>query len=128
VQWIVGRFGRRVLWCALGAMPALGPGTARAADACSQSSVSWPNNPCQNQVQGPVSYGGWQTQSWAYYCAGDHPYFAIGNNGIAWDNTCFTNTENQLKENDNFDGDFTNWCIGTQSLVVTLACYQFKPD
>jgi hypothetical protein len=30
---------------------------------------------CQEQVQAPVSYTGWQTQGWAYYCTGDHPYF-----------------------------------------------------
>ena len=93
---IVGRFGRRLLWCALGATLALGPGaaSAQAADACSQANVTWPNNPCQNQVQAPISYTGWRTKSWAYYCGGDHPYFAQANNGIAWDNTCFTNTEN----------------------------------
>ena len=32
-----------------------------------------------------------------------------------------------IKENNNFDGDFTNWCTGPQSLVVTLGCLQFNP-
>ena len=126
MQRIVRRFGRRLLWCTLGAMVALGPGTgsAQAADACGQSAVSHPFNDCQNQVQAPISYDGWQTQSWAYYCGGDHPHFAEGNDGVAWDNSCFTNTENLVKENDNFDGDFTNWCLDTQSLVAVLACYE----
>ena len=43
--------------------------------------------------------------------------------GIAWDHSCFSNTENLVAENDNFDGDFTNWCLDTQSLVAVLACY-----
>ena len=129
VQRIVGQFGRRLLWCTLGSLFALGLGTGstQAADACSQANNTWPNNPCQNQVQAPVPYTGWQTQSWAYYCGGDHPYFAEQNNVIAWDNSCFTDTENIADENNNFDGDFTNWCVTSQSLVVTLGCYQAKP-
>jgi hypothetical protein len=35
---------------------------------------------------------------------------------------CWTGTENPAAENNNFDGSFTNWCLNTQQLVVTLAC------
>lgn len=131
MQRISDRFGRRLLWCCtLGALAALGPGagSVQAADACAQRSAQVPNNPCQNQVQAPISYTGLETNSWAYYCTGDHPYFFKANNGVAWDNTCFTSTENIVAENDNFDGDFTNWCVDSEWLVVTLACFQFNPN
>ena len=90
---IVGRFGRRWLWCALGAMLALGPGVASAQsqlDACTQTSfgvviVAVPN--CQSQLQAPISYSAWQTQGWAYYCTGDHPYFYHSNGSWVVDNS-----------------------------------------
>jgi hypothetical protein len=127
VRRIIGRFGRRLLWCTLGSMFALGPGMASAQDACANLTVN--DDGCQNQVQAPISYNGWETKSWAYYCTGDHPDFAEGDDhGYDYGNTCFTATENTLAENDNFDGNFTNWCIGTQNLVIVLACFPHDPD
>ena len=128
VQRIVGRLGGRgLLWCTLGAALALGPGTASAqgaTDACGQLGVSGNVNNCQNQVQAPVSYKGWETKSWTYYCGGDHPFFVDGIGGWRIDNSqnCWTGTENPIEEHSNFDGSFTNWCVDTRQLVVTLAC------
>ena len=86
---------------------------------------------CQQQVQAPVSYTGWQTQGWAYYCTGDHPYFwglrqsgACGS--VSFDNSCFTVTEDAIAEGTDpskFDGTITNWCFSTQSIIVTLGCF-----
>ena len=70
---------------------------------------------------------GWETKSWAYYCGGDHPHFDDGFNRFAYDNTCFTVSET-TSENNNFDADITNWCIGTQSIVVVLACFPDDSD
>jgi hypothetical protein len=125
---IVGRFGRRLLWCALGATLALGPGAASAQDACANLTIN--ADGCQNQVQAPISYNGWETKSWAYYCTGDHPDFVENDtgHGYAYGNTCFSANENSLAENDNFDGSFTNWCIGTQNLVIVLACFPHDPN
>jgi hypothetical protein len=70
-QRITGRFGRRLLWCTLGAMLALSPGTASAAgsstDACGQSITTGlsPDHDCQNQTQTAIPYNGSQTQGWA---------------------------------------------------------------
>lgn len=126
-QRITGRVGRRLLWCTLAAMLALSPGMGSAqtsTDACSQTSNVPASNDCQNQTQYPVTYSLLQTQSWSYSCTGDHPYFSSLNSGIAWNDTCFTNTENVVGETgSNFDGDFTNWC-NTDTLVVTLACFK----
>jgi hypothetical protein len=129
---IVRRFGRRLLWCTLGAMLALSPGTASAqagttTDACTQAGLiadATNDFTCQNQTQAAVGYNGSQTQGWAYYCGGDHSFFAPGTDGIAWDNTCFTETENGFLEGGRkADATYTNWCVSSQSLVVVLACY-----
>lgn len=84
---------------------------------------------CQPQVQAPITYRGWQTQGWAYYCTGDHPYFwglSTSHSGsYSFDNSCFTVAENMFAENgcdDKFDALITNWCVTTQQLTVTLAC------
>ena len=52
VRRIIGRFGRRLLWCTLGSMFALGPGMASAQDACANLTVNAAG--CQNQVQAPI--------------------------------------------------------------------------
>ena len=129
-QQFIGRFGRRLLWCALGAMLALSPGTASAAgsstDACGQSPASV-YALCQNQTQAAVGYSGSQTLGWAYYCNdpnGAYIYFWADTNGIAWNNTCFTEAENELLESGSkSDANYTNWCISGQSLTVVLACW-----
>ena len=132
-QRIAGRFGRRLLWCMFGALLALSPGTATAAgsstDACTQAGLQPdPSITCQNQTQAAVGYNGSQTQGWAYYCGGDHTFFAPGTDGIAWNNTCFTEVEDGFLEGgDKADANFTNWCIDSQSLVVVLACYSQDP-
>ena len=128
---IVGRFGRRWLWCALGAMLALGTGTASAQgsgrDPCSNAHP-FPIPNCQNQVQAPVHFNGLQTQGWAFYCGGDHPYFYIADGGWSIDNSFtsgngFTGIENILAEaNANLDATFTNWSFEGNDLIVTLAC------
>ncbi len=133
-QQITGRFGLRLLWCTLGTLLALSPGTALAqagasTDACGQSSVqidaTWPDGSmCENQTQAPVGYDGWETQGWAYYCGGDSPHFFQDTNGIAWDNSCFTELEDEpLEDSSKEDATFTNWCVTSQSLTVTLACF-----
>jgi hypothetical protein len=130
-QRITGRFGRRLLWCTLGAMLALGPGTASAVgtstDACTQADIQIDSSyTCQNQTQTTITYSGLQSQGWAYYCTGDHPYFPGSNSppAIAWNNTCFTEVENEfLESGSKEDGSFTNWCTSIQSLTVVLACY-----
>jgi hypothetical protein len=141
---IVGRFGRRLLfWCALGATLALGPGAGSAQtklDACSQSFLKPSDNDCQNQVQDQISYNVLESKTWAYYCKGDHPYFAAANSGVDFGSEinnnkvvgvanknpqCFSSIENTLFESNNgakMDGVFTNWCVSSKSLVVALAC------
>jgi hypothetical protein len=129
-QRITGGFGRRLLWCTLGAMLALSPGTASAAgsstDACGQTGPT-AGYLCQNQTQGAVGYNGSQTQGWAYYCNdpnGVYTNFWPDTDGIAWNNTCFTEAENYVFEGgEKSDANYTNWCVTTQSLVVVLACW-----
>jgi hypothetical protein len=124
----------RLAAAVVGATLALGPGTASAAgsstDACGQANVPLDaGNTCQNQQQAAVSYNGSQTQGWAYYCGGGHTFFYGGTNGVAWNNTCFTEVENGFFESGSKeDGSFTNWCTTTQSLTVYLACYSDACD
>lgn len=104
--------------------------------------VAWAQSPpctdylegqCVVQVQAPIGYTGWQTQGWAYYCTGDHPYFKglrydVGNS-FTFDNSCFTVAENEFAEAGNdgkFDALITNWCLNSQQLVISLACYDHK--
>ena len=131
-QRITGRFGLRLLWCTLGATLALGPDTASAqvgttTDACTQADIDIDSSyTCENQTQATITYSGLQSQGWAYYCTGDHPYFPGSNSppAIAWDNTCFTEVENEfLESGSKEDGSFTNWCTSIQPLTVVLACF-----
>ena len=141
---IVGRFGRRLLWCALGATLALGPGAASAQgslpgeDPCNGNHHPQPIPNCQNQVSGPVTFNAGQQATIAYFCGGrdrtgDHLYFYPSDNGWAMDNdpvseqACFQGTENPAVENDGgvndyLDGTFTNTCNYDAQLVVTRAC------
>ena len=136
-QRISGRVGRRLLWCTLGAMLALSPGTAVAqagttTDACTQAGLQPdPSITCQNQTQAAVDYNGSQTQGWAYYCNDPtYQWFYGGVNGIAWNNTCFTEVENPATEGSaKADSSYTNWCLDSQSLTVVLACWNLpQPD
>jgi hypothetical protein len=108
------------------------PALSRAYNPCTDQAVPIPD--CLLQVQAPVSYTGWQTQGWAYYCTGDHPYFwglrqsgACGS--VSFDNSCFSVTENAFAETtpSKFDATITNWCLNTQSITVTLACSAQAP-
>ena len=109
------------------------PALSRAYNPCTDQAVPIPD--CLLQVQAPVSYTGWQTQGWAYYCTGDHPYFwGFGQTGrltnnFSFDNACFTVTENIFAETtaSKFDATITNWCIATQSITVTLGCSDQVP-
>jgi hypothetical protein len=89
---------------------------------------------CEPQVQAPVQYSGWETQGWAYYCTGDHPYYwGLSYSNFAgnytWDNSCFSGIQNEFFEDqpNKFDATFTNWCLDTQSIVVTLGCSKQPP-
>jgi hypothetical protein len=100
-----------------------------AAGACSDSSIP----DCQEQVQAPIGYSGWQTSGWAYYCTGDHPYYwGLGYNyavNFSFDNTCFSVIENIFAEGtpNKFDATLTNWCLDDQSITVTLGCSAQPP-
>jgi hypothetical protein len=131
---IIGRFGRRLLWCTLGALLALSPGTASAQNACGQVAPDFvsPGDLCQNQTQAAVGYSGSQTQGWAYYCSDPnnvYTNFWQGVYGIAFNNTCFTVAENGFFESGSkSDANYTNWCLDSQSLVVVLACWNKSTD
>ena len=58
-----GRLGRRLLWCTLGSMLALGPGPASAAPTDPCGTAGLPSPSCQNQVQGAVSFNGLETMT-----------------------------------------------------------------
>ena len=139
---IVGRFGRRLLWCALGATLALGPGAASAQGSllpgknpCNGNPHPTPIPNCQNQVQGPITFGAGGQYNIAYHCdfdTGGHPNFYIYDNGwaVAVDpvtaETCLQATESG-PENDEgttnyLQGNFTNLCNHDSDLIVTLAC------
>lgn len=135
LQGIIGRFGRRLLWCMLGAMLALAPGAASAAsDACGDGTFTIKCQPipnCQNQVQAPITFNIWQTQGLNYYCVGDHPYFYTSCGAWSLDSTDgWSYTENPIIEvtGSLFSGTFTNWNFSQQQLVVTLACSDTPQD
>jgi hypothetical protein len=94
---------------------------------------SGPIPDCQPQVQAPIKYGWWETQGWAYYCSGDHPYFwglAAGYPGdYSTNNSCFSSIENEFDEGtpNKFDATFTNWCWADEEIVVTLSCSDIEP-
>ena len=135
---IVGRFGRRLLWCALGATLALGPGAAAAQgsgqDPCSNAHPS-PIPDCRNQVKAPVHFSFLETKGWAFYCTGDHPYFSPIDGAWSIDNSNvsgsgFSGIENPAAETDStskMDATFTNWSLVDNDLIVTLACSDTAP-
>ena len=90
---------------------------------------------CELQTQAPVHYGSWETQGWAYYCTGDHPYYWGPNanyyENFTWDSSCFSVAENWWAEGspNKFDATITNWCInpGGQKITVTLGCSKDPP-
>ncbi|WP_027136233.1 hypothetical protein [Geminicoccus roseus] len=123
---------RELVWlgllaCGLLLLPA--PAGAQDVDVCLTASngTGDPIPNCEVQVQKPVPYGRAETQGWAYYCTGDHPYYwgypyagYIGS--YAWKESGFTGTANWFAQAPNkFDGTFTNW-YGAQDLTVSLAC------
>ena len=127
-RWIVDRFGRGLLWCTLGAVLALGPGTALA-DKCNQEP---PVGGCEYQLQSPIHYTGLQTRSWAYYCSSG-TFFEIGQ--AAWvlidtPTNTFTVTENIVAEtgNNNFDASITNWTLVDHDFEIQICCCNFNPN
>lgn len=90
---------------------------------------------CQYQQQTGISYGGWDTKGWAYYCTGDHPYFwgdFYANVEGRWvqTNSCFETTENRLAEQSSpnkLDVTVTNWCAKREDYVISLACSSTPP-
>ena len=113
----------RLRGCALVLLWVLFAPVAALAEAC----ANFPG-PCQRQVQAPVTYSGWQTQGWAYYCTGDHFYYIgpkdghIGN--FSFDNSCFSVIETVGAEDDvdKFDALITNWCLNSQAITITIGC------
>ena len=118
-QQITGRFGLRLLWCALGVMVAPGPGTALA-DECAD-----PGSPCNYQLQSAVAYNGWQTQTLIYACTAGTTF---DEGDTAWQliNTtsgCFTVTEQfGLEAGPVFNGLITNWCTDSQNFQIQICC------
>lgn len=113
------------------------PGTdsARAdvVDVCQASSngTGQPIPSCEVQTMAPVSYGFWETKSWAYYCTGDHPYHWGAEwsgyvSSFNWNQTGYTGIENPFSET---PSSFTNWQLFSDPLTVNLACSsQAQPD
>ncbi|WP_191058862.1 hypothetical protein [Geminicoccus harenae] len=108
------------------------------ADACGShnwnggSPSSIPN--CELQVQAPLKLSAWESKGWTFHCTGDHPYYwglAFGwSPSYTFDNTCFTVPENAAVENNDtnkFDATFTNWCLKSETVTVTLACSDTPP-
>jgi hypothetical protein len=107
---------------------ALAPGAASAGDACGQGH-NFPIPNCQNQVQAPVSYRGWETNGWNCSWTGDHHWFYNLDEAFVVDNSCFTFAEDVFQvTNSTVNANFTNWCVSTQQLVVTLARSAVDPD
>ena len=90
---------------------------------------------CELQQQAPVTYRADQTQGWAYYCTGDHPYYwgaAYAGNSGRWVQTSkwFTTIENGLGETGDpgkLDVTVTNWDAKKQDYTISLACSQEPP-
>jgi hypothetical protein len=122
---IVGRFGRRLFWCALGATLALGPGAA-SAQCDNMRKQPIPN--CENQPQGgSLSLQPKETHGWVFSCTGDHPYFYHFDNGFAVGavddgNNCLTSNEQAGGNSSQFVGSFTNTCGYNVPFSVSLAC------
>jgi hypothetical protein len=123
---------------ALGAGAASAQGSGR--DPCNSNSHWIMISDCQNQVQAPVSFNGLQTQGWAFYCGGDHPYFYAIDGAWSIDNSNvsgsgFSGIENPSQEgtgtssgaSNKMDANFTNWALEQNDLVVTLACSDTAP-
>lgn len=91
------------------------------ANPCNKTLYPTPPN-CQARSQAGISYGGWETKGWAYYCTGDHPYY--WRPYFEGNNSCFSIAENKFDEtqNNKFSATITNWCFNRQTLVVSIAC------
>jgi len=89
------------------------------------------------QETAPITFTGWHTQGWAFYCGGDeYIYFwgveAAGNLvNFSYDNTCFLVTENPFAEvpldPTKFEATITNLCLTEQSVTVYFGCYNAPP-
>lgn len=119
--WPRSRFG-----LLLGLALMLLPEPALARDPCQPGDAD-PIPNCEHQVQTPIHYKALQTQGWAYYCTGDHPYFyglAQGYiDAYTWDNSCFSVSEYEFGDGINkLDVTITNWCLKGEDITMTLAC------
>jgi hypothetical protein len=95
--------------------------TSVRADPCTKGPGSVPN--CQARVQAGISYSGWDTKQWVYYCAGDHPYYWRPR--YEWNSSCFSVAENPAPEDSDpskFSATITNWCFKKETIVISLAC------
>ena len=84
---------------------------------------------CELQVQPALKLSGWDTKGWAFCCTGDHPYywglFQGFSPSFAFNNTCFSVAENAATDDADagkFDATFTNWCLKSETVTMTLAC------
>jgi hypothetical protein len=82
---------------------------------------------CQPQVMAGISYSGWETKGWAYYCSGDHPYY-WGKSTFESNNSCFSVAEQMFRTNNRkLNVTITNWCFKKETLVLILACSDHVP-
>jgi hypothetical protein len=85
---------------------------------------------CKAQKQAPLTFDAIFSSGYAFYCAGDHPYFWSNLNtntrNFTWDNSCFTVTENiffeHIDNNSKLDVTISNWCYQQEDITITVAC------
>ena len=118
-QQIINRFGRRLFWCALGAVLALSPGTG-SADQCTEI-----GSPCEYQLQSAVTYSGLLTQTPIYFCTAGT---AFDKNDAAWQVVnatiqCFSVLEAPVLEvAGNFAGTITNRRLDNKNFQIQICC------
>ena len=117
-QRVTGRFGRGLLWCALGAMLALSPDTG-SADQCTGIGT-----PCEYQLQRAVTYNGLQSQTPLYFCTTGTTF---DEGEAAWQlidtiTNCFSVIEQIGLEHGNFTGLVTNWCTDSENFQIQICC------
>jgi hypothetical protein len=112
---IVGRFGRRLFWCALGATLALGPGAASAQDSGQTPCLKAPQIPnCENQPNNfPQSFQPLAVHGWSIPCTGDHPYYYPFSGGfmVVDPDNCWSAIKEPGSSAKAFIGKFTNNCL-----------------
>ena len=128
---IVGRFGRRLFWCALGATLALGPGAASAQDSGQTPCLKAPQIPnCENQLKSfPQSFQPLASHVLSFSCTDTHPYYYPYSGGfmVVDPDNCWSAIEEPGSSANAFIGEFTNNCPDAEQLFVGLACSTTAP-